>query len=226
MDSFFHVFEEFLPSPLERSVTDIVFSYLLRCTLVIFCIQEFTRFEVYMTTFALGSVFGFVSVLTKISHIKTSHRCIAYYVRLRVMITPVVESIGMLICGVMFVDHLMTLISLWMLIRCWKYMSFPIVFLAGIFFLFSIIFSALVLPILVSIELKSAELVRERRNGHYWATKRGEVKYYYKWWAAQKNFAFSCASFFAIGPSTIRDYVDWLTDNLASAVLLLDPAAF
>lgn len=225
IDAFHHVFEEILPAPFERSINHIIFPFLVRCTLVIICIQEFCRFGCFMTILVMTCIFGAMSVITKIQNVRTGDRCILLYSRLRVIGMSVLEPFRVITCVVLLVTHFVIVSVLWMLIRCWKHIPPLISLLAGVVAFFFIIFTVLLLPILASIELKTESLVDERRKRHYWGYRSGHAKYYFKWWVAQRRLVVPCASFFTCGPGLIRGYIDWLSNNVASTVLLIGPEA-
>lgn len=225
-DPFKYVFEEFLPNAYNRSMEVIVSSYLARFLLTSLCVCEFIRFATFLVFILAMMALLTVSVLTKMQNI---HGCICihFYTQLRIMFQGTFAVLSHPLGLLMFLTHLATVFFLWFGIRCWEFVPFILDMISVITGLGLIAYAAFITTKCGVVREIAEHIINSNkiRNFSRRANRVNRKYYFYALWTSQLPIGVPCGSLFTIEKSFTMAYLRELANNLADAVILMNPSS-
>lgn len=224
LDPFYYVIEQnFMPHPYYRTTGMIMLIPLLRLFLGYFCVVEFLRFGTIGVFIIVVIVFVIVSISKKLTHV-FYEECLFLYVQLRLVLASIKYLIDVTAKGLIFGSQLATILVLWIVLKCYNFLSVYIYVGICLLAAYLIILASLLLPAAAKVRTETKALIRKKRNLHYCSRGHKTKKlYYFNLWKSQESTYITCGSFFIIEKGVTMTYLRELIDNLVNAVLLIDP---
>lgn len=218
MDSWYFILEDVLPSPYERSIKVILLSWLLRAVLAFSLAAEAFRWASIVAIILVVTGYSFVSTLGKLYKMNSSLCCLLLYVRFRLIYVCTQYVIRMPISLATAGLHFGTVLLYWLVIRCSDYMPFSLLLVFCALSVSATVFSWLLLPTVAKLSIGCRQLIKRRLIKH-----RRRNRYYYYLWKAQMRVEVPCGIFFNFGPLVVIKYLNWVINNLATSIILVDP---
>ncbi len=223
LDPFYFIFEQLLlPHPYYRSISVIILLTLTRVVLGFFCVVEFLRFVILTGIGVMILVFAIVSISQKLVHV-FDEKCATLYVQLRLVIAKIENLLSFFTAVAIFGSQFVSVLLIWVVFKCFNLLSIYLYiidcFLAGFF----ITFVSLILPAITTIHSETEQLVKRKITSYHCACHKSNVKYYYYLWKAQQSVYFKCSTFFVVNKKITALYSKELINNIANAILLIDP---
>lgn len=224
LDPFYFIIEDLiLPHPYYRSLAMIVMAPCIRFILGYLCVIEFARFATIVVTIIVVTVFVILSIAKKLRCV-FYQECYLLYLQLRLILGAVQLVTRVLVFGLVFGSQFATVLLLWLVFKCYGYISIYIYSVAVLLAVYFISLVSLLLPTIAKVRSESRGLIRSKLNLHFSTNPQRKRKYYYySLWRSQQSVYLSCGNFFVLQKGVTMTYLKELINNLVNAVILIDP---
>lgn len=219
LDPLYCIMQKVLPDPGERTLLQVFGGYLIRFVTVTIWYVELLRFLSLFSYMIMVTSFVAIAIPSKLKKLKSSGKCFILYSNLRVLFISTWEALSLSMIILALFTKIGTILSMWVVVRYWKLMlkSPGLLMMKVAISVVMVVWSVLVLPLLARISTETKELVQERRITHFSSRNRNTN---FRCWLAQQSVDIPCGPFFSFGPEATRDFLNWILNNLASAILL------
>lgn len=224
LDSQYFILEDFLADPCYRNLDVIVISWIARFIVTTLWISELGRFISYTVVALAVLTFMAVSCMELLSQ-KPVRSTYMRYIQVKIILATIFPTLSGIVGTLTFAVHFGTIFWLWLGIRCWN--------LIPVFISVSAIFFGIFLIVYVSIMFLAAGQVRhlaevlvKKKILNYYSRRANPVNndyYFYSLWRSQILVGVPCGSFLVIQRSFTMAYLEELSNNLATAVLVIHP---
>lgn len=226
LDPYYYVFELILPSPYDRSVALILTIYFARLLIGYIWFFEFLRFNsilVFVAVCCEHTMLTILKQLTTQSKIFPERLLLHIYSQLSIVMNTGDYFLRNTLLIFISYSQVLIIITMWMVIRCWRLLPPYLTFLFGIGAIVTAIGVMLLIPQGVEICEYSHTFVTDKRDAFHSFNKANRNYYYFLKWKSQRMLPVKFGTQFTLNKDLPINYLDVLMANLTDAVLLIYP---
>lgn len=225
IDPFYHVFEAFLPSAYDRSLSQIIGIVFVRLFFTFVCLFEFTQFSFIITMTVLSIYFTLCSCFFSLSQLSPNRDTLTLhlYTQLRVFLYHGDYVIRNVMAIILFCLQVMVTLEWWFSLKGWGILSTSVsIFICTCAF-FTTALILIFLPLGVELSARSKRFVKDRVK-HYHGYNRCNPKYFwFLRWMSQQLLPIRFGTQFILDYDTLLGYFESLIGNITDAVILINP---